>query len=438
MHNIFLFCTFAKEIYALPLDTMLRILIVTDAFSPDFSPRISFFSKNLSLAGHCVDILTENVEIPFYAIDTGSTQVFSTNYYKTAQTSWARKFEWAVKSLLNLCFDYKSHWFYQQWCKQTQGKTYDIVLCSASNYFPLKNAYKLAKRLQVPWIADVRDLSEQFTHLEYQAHHIPLLSAIFDFSQRIRRNRYLRKANAVVSVSPWHIEFLKKYNQQVSLIYNGYDSNMFYCSNIHTNTFDIIYTGKWLQTAMQDPTPFCQALEMLLKSGQLPIHKVRILWYLSQGKNAMQQFLKAYPLCTSISHFCQRVNYNQVPNLLHQASVVLILSNHIQKKGPHGIITTKFFEALGVQKPIINVVSDRAYLYDIIQQTFAGLSTDQANEVASFLIEKYHEWLQNGYTHQSVNPETIKHYDRAYQCLQLKDLMQQTIEAFHNTQNHKA
>ena len=59
--------------------------------------------------------------------------------------------------------------------------------------------------------------------------------------------------------------------------------------------------------------------------------------------------------CTDINGFISR---DGVPDLLHRASVVLLLAGETKENGPHGIMTTKFFEALGVEKPILCVRND--------------------------------------------------------------------------------
>ena len=41
------------------------------------------------------------------------------------------------------------------------------------------------------------------------------------------RNQILKNAKAVTTVSPYHVEKLSKYNNEVNLIYNGYDPDLF-------------------------------------------------------------------------------------------------------------------------------------------------------------------------------------------------------------------
>ncbi len=403
---------------------MYNLLIVTDSFTPDFSPRVSFLVKNLVRDGHNVTVLAEDVENPFYKIDIHGVNVVRARFYKSKPHTFSRKIEWAVKAFLNLCFDYKSYYFLKKWSGVVSGC--DAVICSTFNYFPLKPAYRLAMSLGVPFIVDVRDLSEQFTGREYQLHNVPAFSKCFESVQRGRRNHYFKKADAVTTVSLWHQQFLKKFNDNVFLIYNGYDES-FCFSETKSDTFDIVYTGKWLGVEMQDPTLLFNVLEKMIGSGTLPQDKVRMVWYLSKGADTLKALLARYPISHKISKFADRVPYSEIPSVLQKSSIVLVLTNKFSEKGPKGIITTKFFEGLGCEKPILNVTSDGSYLTNIIKETNAGLSTDNAAEVTDFLLSEYKKWSATGRTHQMVDKSIKKNFDRRYQTKQFETIIEALI-----------
>ena len=48
-------------------------------------------------------------------------------------------------------------------------------------------------------------------------------------------------------------------------------------------------------------------------------------------------------------------------------------------------MTTKFFESLAVEKPILCVQSDEAYLAEAIKETHSGLAATRVDEVYDFL-----------------------------------------------------
>lgn len=401
---------------------MLKILIVADSVTPDFSPRVSFLARNLVGMGHSVSVLAEDVENPLYVIDAPGVNIVRTKFYKTKSNSFFRKIEWCTKSLLNLCFDYKSWYFSRKWSKAIAGKEFDVVICSTFNYFPLKPAYKIAEQFSLPLITDIRDLAEQFTKCEYQLHSIPFFSGLYDKSQRYRRDVYISKAAHVITVSPWHKEFLSRRNSNVSLIYNGFDSSMFFYKELKSSKFEILYTGKWLGLKMQDPTLLFEAIEKLVSLGRLDVNDVKLKWVLSKGREEMGELLGLYPVCSKVSEFANRVQYSEIPALLNSASIILVLSNVCSSNGPKGIMTTKFFEALGCEKPVLNVKADGQSLSEVICRTDAGVSAIDVESVMKFIEEKYAEWKSFGFTHQRVNASERLLYDRKEQAKQFEKI----------------
>ena len=79
-------------------------------------------------------------------------------------------------------------------------------------------------------------------------------------------------------------------------------------------------------------------------------------------------------------------------------------------------MTTKFFEALGVEKPVLCVESDEECLAQVIRQTKAGLSATDTDQVAAFIEKKYAEWQEKGFTRQAVDIQEKKRFSRQAQA----------------------
>ena len=126
-------------------------------------------------------------------------------------------------------------------------------------------------------------------------------------------------------------------------------------------------------------------------------------------------------------HYHNYVSTQEIPELLHQCSIALVLSHKADENGPHGIMTTKFFEALGVEKPVLCVPSDEECLADVIQQTNAGVAASTIEEVQTFILDKYAEWKANGYTRQAVNQEQKRLFTRQYQAQQFEKMFNTLI-----------
>ena len=390
-----------------------RILLITDAVTkPLYTPRVRNLYHYFSQKDIKIDWFTEqHEEIP----SNFNLKLHQIPFYK--HNGLLGKIEWSIKNILNLLFDYKNNFFAKKVLTATQNKNYDLVFCSTFHTFGLKAALKVAQKQNIPLHLDLRDIAEQCDTNEYNNSKIALglISKIYRNINISRRNQVLKQAHSITTVSLWHVNFLKQFNPNTHLIYNGYDSTLFQPRTTKTNYFDIIYTGKWYSTTLQDPTLLFQAL------AEINNPQIRLIWYTnadvhSQISKLAQQHNLTTPLI--INNY---VPNNEIPNLLNRSSIILVLTN----KGNRGIMTTKFFEAIGVEKPILCVRSDEECLAQTIKKTNAGLAATNVEEVKEFILYHYNEWQQNGYTH--INITNKEQFSRQNQAIQFEKIFNQVL-----------
>lgn len=407
------------------------ILILTDAFGePAYNPRVRYLCENLIKIGWEPFLFTEKLlNVDYQITCCPNVQI---PYYK--HKGWLGKVEWMFKVLLDDVFDYKSKYYYKHLKPILQEKEFDVIFCSTFNLFPLGVALRAAKEIQKPLCVDLRDIAEQWTQHEYYAHRLTFLpekvrQAINAFHERItvsRRNVCVRRAIAVSTISPWHVQFLKKLNPNVSLIYNGYEEEEFCFKVKRQNIFDIVYTGRMYDVTLRNPHLLFEAIRLLHKDGLLD-SDFRMRFFIDKlGQRVVRELQDRY----GIQQYVQVNDYvplHEIPTLLQSASIILVFSNKTTEKGPFGIMTTKFFEALGVEKPILCVRSDESCLADAIRETNAGLAATNVEEVKAFIQEKYEEWKLNGYTHQQVNAEKKQLFSRQYQAKQFVQIFEKCL-----------
>lgn len=390
-----------------------KILIITDAVTkPLYTPRVRNLYHHFSQKGIEVEWLTEqHEEIP----SNFNLKLHQIPFYK--HKGLLGKLEWTIKNILNLLFDYKNNYFTEKILTLTQNKQYDLVFCSTFHTFGLKAALKVAQKQNIPLHIDLRDIVEQCDTNEYNNSKIALglISKLYRNINISRRNKVLKQADSITTVSPWHANFIKQFNPKTHLIYNGYDSNLFIPQHTKSEFFDIIYTGKWYSPTLQDPTLLFQAL------AEINNPQIRLIWYTnadvhSQISKLAQQHNLTTPLI--INNY---VPNNEIPNLLNQSSIILVLTN----KGNRGIMTTKFFEAIGVEKPILCVRSDEGCLAQTIQETNAGLAATNVTEVKEFILFHYNQWQKQGYTHTEIKNK--EQFSRQNQALQFEKIFNTTI-----------
>lgn len=365
----------------------LNILIVSDPYGkPSFAPRLRYLCNYLVAQGHQIAVYTEQ----FQHHDFPHT-------YPIIEKPLAHHhtWQWACQSLWSLLTDWRNRRFSMWLQQQVAEQRFDIVFCTTFSTFPLRAALDIARLKHIPLITDIRDLDEQVPGAQYQNHRQWWARPFRYWYQRAnirRRNRVLRAANAVTTVSPWHVDFIRAFNHNTHLIYNGYDPKQFYPQDLPTDTFRITYIGRIYE--FQSTALIEQALrELKLPHAELNIHT---------------------PDCCPIP-------LNQVGDELRRSSIALVLTN----PNTRGMMTTKFFEALGCEKPILCTPSDNGLLAQTILHTNAGLASSDIQEIKSFILDKYHEWQLRGFTRQAV----IHHqqFSRQQQAQQFEQLFFETL-----------
>lgn len=302
--------------------------------------------------------------------------------------------EWIIKSAWSLLTDWRNRYFSRQVRKAIGEKHYDLVFCCTFSTFPLRAALDIAREQHIPLHVDLRDVDEQVPGAQYQHHRQWWLRPFRAWYRNVniaRRNCVIRQADSLSSVSPWHIDFLQRYNQNVHLIYNGFDEKQFYWSEIKNEPFLISYIGKIYE--FQD----IHCIEEAIRE----IGKDDIILNRQHGG----------------------IPTDKVGDAIRRSSIMLVLTN----KAAKGMMTTKFYEALGCEKPVLCYPDDNGVLSATIRQTNAGIATDDKDAIKTFILDKYAEWKKNGFTHQAVNQEGKKQFTRQYQAKQFEQILLKLI-----------
>ena len=368
----------------------MKILILADPFGkPSYAPRLRYLCNYLVAQGHAIAVYTEQFQ-PFD---------FPHAYPIIEKPlSYRNQWQWAWQSLWSLLTDWRNRQFSQWIYQQVHDQQFDLVFCTTFSTFPLRAAYEIAQSKHIPLITDIRDLDEQLPGAQYQSHRQWWARPFRNWYRAVnirRRNQVLRHADQVTTISPWHVDFIRQFNKNVVLIYNGYDPAQFYAEDLPSEKFRIAYIGRLYEfqsTAL---------LEQALRELNLP----HVEWNIHTPD-------------------CQPIPLNQVGNELRHSSIALVLTT------PHakGVMTTKFFEALGCEKPVLCIPSDNGLLAQTIHQTNAGLASSDINEIKDFILQKYSEWQLQGFTRQAVRNK--QQFSREQQAQQFEQLFIETLNSY--------
>lgn len=402
---------------------MKHILLLTDApAAPLFAPRMRYLISNLAQQGWKWIVVSERMpNTDFTFADCTHLQF---RYYDE-QPTLRNKWLWLMDKLFNR----KENVFYRFVKQHVQPADVDYILCSSFNTLPLPSAARLAKEWRKPLVADIRDMAEQWGDTPFMQNPSSLaklnrwLTKLYTRRSIRQRNRALQTASAVVTISPWHQQVLQRYCKSVHLIYNGYDEHRFQPQDCQTTTFNITYTGRIFDFRLRNPLLLFKALAAMQKEHTLP-DELQVHFYCEDSiHDTLRQQAEQHNI-TTILHIHSFVSNDEVLEILRQTSVSVILTNKPDEHGPHGLMTTKFFEALGVEKPTLCVTSDEECLATVIRETNAGIAATSSDEVKAFIRNNYQEWKTKGFTRQPVNAEQKQRFSRQYQAQQFIQLFQ--------------
>ena len=361
-----------------------RLLILADPFTrPSFAPRLRYLCDHLVAHGWSVEVFTEkHAEIPF----THTYPIHEIPFYRN-------RADWALKAAWSLLTNWKDRFFTRCVRRAIRDKEFDAVFCTTFSTFPLGTALSISKERHLPLHLDLRDLEEQVPGAQYQEHRSWWTLPLRNLYKRInirRRNRAIRAADCITTISPWHADFLRQLNTNVHLIYNGFDPKKFYPEDIRTDVFRVSYIGRIYE--FQKLTPVEEAIRRIGKKDVvLNLH--------------------------TPDH--EPLPIDSVPDEIRRSSIMVVLTSTTAK----GMMTTKFFEALGCEKPVLCVPDDHGALSETIRATNAGITADCVEEIETFILQQYAIWKAQGFTRQPVNPAAKAAFSRVEEAKQMEELL---------------
>jgi glycosyltransferase involved in cell wall biosynthesis len=416
---------------------MRKALIITEAFPPAFNPRMGYLAKFLTEFNWNSDVITHNsVRDNNFKDLVGTNRIIRVTLIHD-HNSTPQGFIQKLWRLLNLKRHFLSNKkpFIEGFEMNLKNETFALILVSVSyDLFVLEAASVIAKKLNIPLIVDIRDMIEQKPPVNIESHDIKsllisILTKSFERKIILLRNTILKKAEAVTTISPYHAERLADFNKNVRLIYNGYDPDLFNPEKIEkTEIFYIRYTGLIFKEDEQDPSILFEAVSQLEKNKVINKNRFRIQFYTPFNFRSTIYNNKYFPAVQNYVDFFDYVDYHQIPGLLQRTSIALVLTNLSGTKGPRGVLTTKFFDYLGAERPVLCVRNDEGILERTIIKANIGISAKTAGEAYDFILEKWNEWERNSFTTANVNQEFRKQFSRKVQAKQFADLFEEVTK----------
>ncbi len=279
-------------------------------------------------------------------------------------------------------------------------------------------AWKLAKQLNLPWLADFRD---PWTNIDFYK-DLKLTASADREHQRLEKT-VLKDATAVSVISnTMATDFNRIVLRNYDVITNGYDADDILTAPAPEmdKKFSIAHIGTLVST--RNPASLWAALQNLL-STQKDLAKDLEIKLIGKIDHTVTESLEVYGL----TQYVKRIPYlphNQVVIAQRQSQVLLLIINNTPNAKM--ILTGKFFEYLAARRPILCLGPLNGDAAAILHDTKSGLISDHGDikTVEKHILDYYNRY-QNGDLHsESIN---IEAYSRKKLTEQLANVLDRII-----------
>jgi len=293
---------------------------------------------------------------------------------------------------------------------------FDAILSSSP--FPTSHvvAAELKKRFNLFWLADFRDLWTQ-------NHNYPYNSLRRMIEKRLEL-RTLLQADALVTVSLPCAERLQVLHEEkpTYVITNGFDPEEINIPPIDlTSKFTITYTGQ-IYPGKQNPLSFFAALRNLISDGTIQPNDIEIRFY-SPKQEWLSKEIERYRLSSITTHY-GRVPKNVSLEKQRESQILLLLNWEDQRE--RGVYTTKIFEYLAAQRPILAVGgSGEDVVKKLLDETKSGVYCKNMDNVKDWLYHFYLEYKQKGEVRYKGDMEKSDKYSYREIAKKFADILNQ-------------
>lgn len=261
----------------------------------------------------------------------------------------------------------------------------ELILASSPPPTGLLAAWRLSRRLGVPWVADLRDL-----WVDHQYYSQPAWRKAVE--DRLERE-VLGSAAGLVTVSePLAEKLRKKYGKPTAVVLNGFDPSDYPAAKDEAKDDEgdashhprangdgrvtILYTGV-IYPGRQDPSPLFDALSRL---GPLADF-VRVVFhgtFLGTARESAERYGVG-----RLVEVNPPVPYRESLRMQTEADVLLLLL--WTDRAERGVYTGKMFEYVGARRPILAVGGNEDVAAEFVRERGAGVVENDPARIADIL-----------------------------------------------------
>jgi len=275
------------------------------------------------------------------------------------------------------------------------------VIITGNPFEIFRFGYLLNKKYGIKWMADYRD---DWTTSELRLNR-NLGQKLIQYLERKSEKKWVGTSEIITSVSPYYVNKISNLTgKKGEVILNGFDpQDVKYTDSPTTNkAFTIIYSGTLYSS--QPIEIFLDGLKMAINKIGNDIHFYCVgLGFDKLQERRVRKNMKEYESYLTISN---RIPKSEAIEIQKEAETVLMLSH----TGLKGIPSSKLFEYIGLQKPVLLVPSDNDIIENILSDTNLGLICNNAHEVKNEILSLYDKFKRKRSLLNKPDIDRIKNY----------------------------
>lgn len=255
----------------------------------------------------------------------------------------------------------------------------DLIFSTAPPMSTHLIAKEVAKKSQLPWVADFRD---PWTDVFYY-HKLKRSKAALALDKRYEAS-VLQSADAIVTVSPTIVKlFEQKVTNHYFVIPNGYDAQDFHDIDPlpDDGKFHMVHAGHL--AGNQNPTGLWQALQNLIKESSHFQQKLHINFYGSihteVHRSILEHGLEAF------ASFHQYIPHDKLVAVMKRAALLFFVVP--ETSYAKGIPTSKLFDYMGAGRPILGIGPEHGDAAEFVSQSQTGrVIENKPAAIKSFIL----------------------------------------------------
>lgn len=293
----------------------------------------------------------------------------------------------------------------------------DYIVTSAPPYSALNIGYYIKKKFGVKWIIDYRDpWTLGYPTLGFST-FADKLRRIF---QRNDELKFLEFADYIITVSEsLKKTFPEKYWSKIHVVPNGANTDEMDFTKINSrpNTFSLVYAGT-IHFQQLQRTYFFDVLKTFIAKNNIQPENFKLHFIGSKDSTELEEIVEQLHL-EDYFNITSRLALEDLYSYMYEASMFL----HLKYDDRDKIITSKQFEYLALQKPILLPESDEGDLEESILGNNAGFVCSSPNELINVLETQYSNYLDGVDVRINRDNTFIEKISRNYASSKLVELI---------------